>query len=75
MTVLILDLPVLAIDVELGTLVLADLAPGINGILLLVEMAAATGRSVFLNVPTASGVWALHDVILVSLAWLPPVYL
>jgi len=54
--VLILDLPVLAVDVELGALVLADLAPGINGILLLVEVAAATGRTVFLDVPAASGV-------------------
>jgi len=60
--VLVLDLPVFAMDVELGALVLADLTPGIDGFLLLVEVAAATGRG-------------LHDVILVSLAWLPPVYL
>ena len=39
MAVLILDLPVLAVDVKLGALVLADLAPGINGLLLLVEVA------------------------------------
>ncbi|WP_235269773.1 hypothetical protein [Geoalkalibacter subterraneus] len=38
----VLDLPILAVDVELGALVLADLAPGINGLLLLVEVAAAT---------------------------------
>ena len=45
-----------AVDVELGALVLADLAPGIDGILLLVEMAAAAGRAVFLDVPAAVGV-------------------
>ncbi len=56
MAVLVLDLPVLAVDVELGALVLADLAPGIDGILLLVEMAAATGCAVFLNIPAAGGV-------------------
>ena len=56
MAVLVLDLPVLAMDVELGALVLADLAPGIDGILLLVEVAAATGRAVFLDIPTAVGV-------------------
>ena len=56
MAVLILDLPVLAVDVELGALVLADLAPGIDGILLLIEVAAATGRTVFLDVPAAVGV-------------------
>jgi hypothetical protein len=44
-------------DVELGALVLADLAPGIDGILLLVEVAAATGCIVFLDVPAAIGVW------------------
>ena len=54
--VLILDLPVLAVDVELGALVLADLAPGINGLLLLIEVAAATGRTVFLDVPATIGV-------------------
>ena len=35
MAVLILDLPFLAVDVEFGALVLADLAPGIDGIPLL----------------------------------------
>ena len=55
MAVLVLDLPVLAVDVELGTLILADLAPGIDGILLLVEVAAATGRAVLLDVPSAIG--------------------
>ncbi|SBW00681.1 exported hypothetical protein [uncultured Desulfovibrio sp.] len=54
--VLVLDLPVLAVDVELGALVLADLTPGIDGILLLVEVAAAAGRAVFLDVPAAVGV-------------------
>lgn len=53
MAVLVLDLPVLAVDVELGALVLADLAPGIDGILLPVEVTAATGRAVFLDVPAA----------------------
>jgi len=43
------------VDVELGALVLADLAPGIDGILLLVEVAAATGRAVFLDVPASIG--------------------
>ena len=56
MAVLVLDLPVLAVNVELGVLVLADLAPGIDSILLLVEVAAATGRAVFLDVPAAIGV-------------------
>ena len=56
MAVLVLDLPILAVDVELGALVLADLAPGIDGILLLVEVAAATGRAVLLDVPAAVGV-------------------
>ena len=46
MAVLVLDLPVLAVNVEFGALVLADLAPGIDGILLL-EVAAASGRFVF----------------------------
>ena len=50
MAILVLDLPVLAVDVELGPLVLADLPPGIDGILLLVEVAAATGRTVLLDV-------------------------
>jgi hypothetical protein len=57
-TVLVLDLPVLTVDIELGALVLADLAPGIDGIdgiLLLVEVAAATGRAVFLDVQASIG--------------------
>ena len=54
MAVLVLDLPVLAVDVELGALVLADLTPGIDGFLLLVEVAAATGRTVFLDVPVST---------------------
>ncbi|AOY57432.1 conserved uncharacterized protein [Desulfococcus multivorans] len=56
MAVLVLDFPVLSVDVELRALVLADLAPGINGLLLLIEVAAATGRTVFLDVPAAIGV-------------------
>ena len=60
MAVLVLDLPVLAMDVELGALVLADLAPGIDGFLLLIEVAAATGRAIFLDVPAAVGVG--HDM-------------
>jgi hypothetical protein len=55
-TVLVLDLPVLAVDVELGALVLADFTPGIDGILLLVEVTAATGRAIFFDIPTAVGV-------------------
>ena len=60
MAVLVLDLPVFAMDVELGALVLADLTPGIDGFLLLVEVAAATGRAVFLDVPAAVSVG--HDM-------------
>ena len=60
MAVLVLDLPVLAVDVELGALVLADLAPGIDGFLLLIEVAAATGRAIFFDIPTAVGVG--HDM-------------
>lgn len=55
--VLVLDLSILAVDVELGALVLADLPPGIDGILLLVKVAAATGCAVFLDVPAAIGIW------------------
>ena len=51
--VFVLDFPVLAVDVEFGALVLAYLAPGINRILLLVEVAAATSRAVFFDIPTA----------------------
>ena len=51
MAVLVLDLPVLAVDVELGALVLADLALGIDGILLLVEVAAAAVFSPTENAP------------------------
>jgi len=58
--VLILDLPVLAVDVEFDALVLADLATGIDGILLLVEVAAATSRAVFFDIPTAVSVG--HDM-------------
>jgi len=58
--VLVLDLPVLAMDVELGALVLADLAPGIDGFLLFIEVAAATGRSIFFYIPTAARVG--HDM-------------
>jgi len=53
--VLVLDLPILAVDVELGALVLADFASSINGILLLVEVAATTGRAIFIDVLTAVG--------------------
>ena len=60
MAVLVLDLSVLAVDVELGALVLADFTPGIDGILLPVEVTAATGRAIFLNVPAAVGVG--HDM-------------
>lgn len=50
MVVLVLGFSVLAMDVELGASVLADVAPGIDAILLLVEMAAGTGRAVFLAI-------------------------
>ena len=60
MAVLVLDLSVLAVDVELGALVLADFAPGIDGILLLVKVTAATGRAIFLNVLAAVSVG--HDM-------------
>jgi len=50
--VLVLDLPVLAVDVELGALVLADITPRIDGFLLLVEVAADTGRAVILDDPS-----------------------
>lgn len=56
MVVLVLNLPVLAMNVELGAQVLADLAPGIDGFLLLVEVATATGRTVFLDVQSATGI-------------------
>lgn len=56
MAVLVLDLPVLAMDVEPSALVLAAFASGIDGILLLVKVAAATGRAVFIGIPAAVGV-------------------
>ena len=56
MAVLVPDLPFFALVVELGALVPADLASGINGILLLDEVTAAAGRAVFLDVPVAVGV-------------------
>ncbi len=43
-------------DDKLSPLVLADLAPGIDGILLFVKVAATAGRSVFLNITAAIGV-------------------
>ncbi len=58
--VLILDLPVLAVDVEFGALVLADLAPGIDGIPLLAKVATATSRAVFFDIPNAVSVG--HDM-------------
>ena len=47
---------IVAVDVELSALVLTDLAPGIDGILLLIEMATATSHAVLLDVPTTVGV-------------------
>lgn len=57
MAVLVLDFPVLAVDEELGALVLTDFAPSIYGILLFIEVATATVRPVFLDVPHSIGVW------------------
>lgn len=54
MAVLVLNLPVLAMNEELGALVLTNLASGIDGILLCVEVTATTRCPDFLNVP-ASG--------------------
>ena len=51
MAVFSLNLSILPMDNKLSTL--ADLAPGIDGILLLVEVAATSGRSVFLDIPAA----------------------
>jgi hypothetical protein len=47
MAVLVLSLPVLAMDEELGSLVLTNLAPGIDGILLFVDVTATTRSAVF----------------------------
>lgn len=55
MTVLASYLPVLVVDDKLGALVLANLAPGINGVLLLVEVTAAAVRSVSLDIPPPFG--------------------
>jgi hypothetical protein len=54
--IFVLDLPVLAVDVEFGALILAYRAPGIDRILLLVEVAATTSRAVFFDIPTAVSV-------------------
>jgi len=51
MAVLVLSLPVLAMDEELGALVLTNLASGIDGILLVVEVTATTRSPTFLDVP------------------------
>ena len=56
MAVLVLNLPVLAVDLKFGALVLADLATGVDGILLLVEVAATSACAVFLDVPAAFAV-------------------
>ena len=53
---LVLDIPVFAVNVKLGVLVLVDLAPGIDSILLLVDVAAATSRAVLFDVPPAVAV-------------------
>lgn len=55
MAVLVLNLPVLAVDEKLGALVLTNLASGIDGILLFVEVTATTRSPAFFDVP-ASGV-------------------
>ncbi len=59
MAVFVLNLPVLAMDEELGALVLANLASGIDGILLFVEMTSTTRRAVILDVPSfdVTGRW------------------
>ena len=51
-----LNLSIFPMDDKLSPLVLADLAPGIDGILLFVKVAATAGRSVFLNITAAIGV-------------------
>ena len=53
MAVLILNLPVLAMDEELGDLVLANLASGIDGILLFVELTATTRCPTSFYVPAS----------------------
>jgi hypothetical protein len=55
MAVLVLNLPVLAMDEELGALALANFASGIDGIQIFVEVSSTTRSAAFLNVP-ASGV-------------------
>ncbi len=59
-TVLVLGLPAFAVDAEFDALVLADLAPSINRIPLIVEVTATTSRSVFFDIPTTVSVG--HDV-------------
>ena len=55
-TILTLNLTVLAVNDELCALILADLAPGINGILLLFEMnAAAVSATLTSHPPSAFG--------------------
>jgi len=53
---LAVDLPILAVNVELGALVLADLATSVDGILFVVEVAAATARTVLFDVPSTVSV-------------------
>jgi hypothetical protein len=60
MAIFALELSVHSVNVELGALVLADLPPGIYGVLLPVEVTATTSRTVSCDVPTAIGIW--HDV-------------
>ena len=56
MTVFSLNLSIFPMDDKLSPLVLAGLAPGIDGMLLFVKVAATAGRSVFLNITAAIGV-------------------
>ncbi len=72
MAALVLDIPVLAVDVELGALVLADFTPGIDGIPLPVEVTAAASCAVFIDILTAIGV-GYDMIIVVSFAWSPHV--
>tara|TARA_B100001939_G_scaffold347133_1_gene367821 strand:+ start:3749 stop:3898 length:150 start_codon:yes stop_codon:yes gene_type:complete len=43
-------------DVKLSTLVSADLPPGIDSILLFVEVATAAACTTFFDIPTAVGI-------------------
>ena len=54
--VFFLNFPVFTMYEKFSSLVLADFATGINGILFSIKMTAATACATFLNIPTAVGV-------------------